>query len=279
MTPYLDDAVTTEQLAGGTHHAVWLARQADGSPVVVKATADAPAGMFAAEVEGLTVLRDSGAVAVPRVLGHGDDFLALEWLPPVPPVDDIPFWEEAGRSLARLHAIGNDRFGWHRDNWLGPTPQVNTWTADGYEFFVQHRVLRYLTEPATVETLPAPARAGLERICDRLPELLPPASPALTHGDLWSGNLRATPDRAVALIDPAVSWAWPAVDVSMMLYSGDPIPDRFFAAYHEIHPAAPDWRDHLLLVHLREMLCVIAQRNPHTPVAVRAILDLVARFA
>ncbi|MEN3358080.1 MAG: hypothetical protein V7637_2062 [Mycobacteriales bacterium] len=279
MTPYLEDAVAAEQLAGGTHHAVWLARQADGSRVVVKATAGAPAGMFAAEAEGLAALRASGAVAAPRVVDAGAGFLVLEALPPAPGPDDVPFWEAAGRSLAGLHAIGNDRFGWHRDNWLGPTPQINTWTDDGYEFFVQHRVLRYLTEPATVETLDAQTRAGLERICGRLPDLLPPSGAALTHGDLWPGNVLATPAGAVALIDPAVSWAWPAVDVSMMLYTGTSTPDRFFAAYHEIHPAEPGWREHMLLVHLREMLCVIAQRHPQTPLAARAILDIVARFA
>ena len=44
MTPFLSDAVAVEQLAGGTHHAVWRATQADGTDVVVKAT---PANVIA----------------------------------------------------------------------------------------------------------------------------------------------------------------------------------------------------------------------------------------
>jgi fructosamine-3-kinase len=56
------------------------------------------------------------------------------------------------------------------------------------------------------------------------------------------------------------------------------VPDAFFAAYHELRPAEPGWRDHLLLFHLRELLCMIAQRNPHADRAARAVLDLVARY-
>jgi fructosamine-3-kinase len=275
VTPFLDYAVETQQLAGGTHHRVWLATQPDGSRLVVKATPGCPAGMFEAEAEGLTVLRDSGAFWTPRVIDVGAGFLVIEALSPVPGPVDAGFWERAGRALARLHSIGNDRFGWHRDNWLGPTRQVNTWTTDGYEFFARCRILRYLTEPNVEAVLEAADRAAIERICARLPQLLPQPRPALTHGDLWPGNMLATSDDTPALIDPAVSWNWPDVDVSMMLYSGLPTPDRFFDAYHELRPPEPGWRDHLLLLHLRELLCVLAQGD--ASVAAR-VLDLVSRY-
>jgi fructosamine-3-kinase len=275
VTPFLDDAVDVRQLTGGTHHQVWLATQPDGSRVVVKSTPGCPTGMFEAEAEGLTVLRDSGAIGVPRVVDVGTEYLVLEALQPPPGPADTGFWDRAGRALARLHAIGHDRFGWHRDNWLGPTRQVNTWTADGYEFFARHRILRYLAEPAVAAVLAPADRAGVERICARLPQLLPPSRPALTHGDLWLGNLLATADGTVAVIDPAVCWSWPGTDVSMMLYSGPPVPDRFFAAYHELRPPEPGWRDHLFLLHLRELLCLLSQGET---AAAQPVLDLVGRY-
>jgi fructosamine-3-kinase len=40
----------------------------------------------------------------------------------------------------------HDRFGWERDNWLGRCRQENAWTADGYEFFAERRLLRWLAE-------------------------------------------------------------------------------------------------------------------------------------
>jgi fructosamine-3-kinase len=275
VTPFLDYAVETRQLAGGTHHQVWLATQADGSRLVVKATPSCPAGMFTAEAEGLAVLRDSGTFWTPRVVDVGADFLVLEALEALPGPEDAAFWESAGRALARLHSIGNDQFGWSQDNWLGPTRQVNTWTVDGYEFFARHRLLRYLAEPAVAAVLTAADRSAIERICARLPELLPLPRPALTHGDLWPGNMLATTDGTAALIDPAVSWNWPGVDVSMMLYSGVPTPGRFFDAYHELRPPEPGWRDQLRLLHLRELLCVLSQGD--TRVAAR-VLDLVNRY-
>jgi fructosamine-3-kinase len=278
VTPYLDDAVDTRPLAGGTHHRVWLATQPDGSRVVVKATPGAPPGMFEAEAEGLDALRRSGMVATPRVFDVAADFLVLDALEPLPGPEDAGFWERAGRALAGLHSIGNDRFGWDHDNWLGPLRQLNPWTEDCYEFFARNRILRYLGEPAVAAVLTAPQRAAIERICSRLPQLVPPARPALTHGDLWRGNLLSTSDGELAVIDPAVSWSWPETDLSMLLFSGAPVPDRLFAAYHEIRPAEPGWRDHLLVLHLRELLCVLSQSETLVPGTTRRVLDLIHRY-
>lgn len=272
---YLAGAVAAEQLAGGTHHEVWLATQPDGSRLVIKATPGAPPGMFADEAEGLVVLRDSGTVQAPRVVEVGPDVLVLEALEQLPGDADTGFWERAGRALAALHSIEHDRFGWPHDNWLGPSRQLNPWTEDGYEFYARYRILRYLGEPAVAAVLDGPQRAAVERICARLPQLVPPARPALTHGDLWRGNLLSTSDGQVAVIDPAVSWSWPAADVAMLLFSGGGVPDRLFAAYHELRPPEPDWRDHLLLLHLRELLCMISQGHPE---AAPPVLDLIRRY-
>jgi fructosamine-3-kinase len=274
VTRYLTDAVVVESLTGGYHHGVWLATQRDGSLVVVKETPGAPPGMFQAEAEGLRVLRDSGMVGAPQVVDAADGHLVLERLNPLPPdATDGGFWERAGRALARLHGVEHDRFGWHADNWLGPTRQVNTWADDGREFFATNRILRYLAEPATEAALDAEQRAGIERICARLPELVPPARPALTHGDLWRGNMLTAADGSLALVDPAVSWNLPGTDTSMLLYSGSPPPARFFDAYHEIRPAEPGWRDHLRVLHLRELLCLLTQGQAEVAGRVQMTLD------
>jgi fructosamine-3-kinase len=273
------DAVAAERLSGGTNHRAWLVTRGDGSRLVVKATPGLPADVFPAEADGLRALAGSGLVGAPEVLGAGPGYLVLAALAPAPPLTDLAFWERTGRQLARLHDVPGKRFGWHRDNWLGLVRQVNPWTDDCYEFFARHRVQRYLPEPAVRAVLTPSERAAVERIAARLPDLVPPARPALTHGDLWHGNVLTGPDGGPALIDPAVSWSWPEVDLSMLLAAGAPA--TLFSAYHEIRPPDRDWRDHLDLLHLRERLSVIAHGDllaDAVPDAVAAVRQLVRRY-
>lgn len=63
-----------------------------------------------------------------------------------------------------------------------------------------------------------------------------------THGDLWRKNIVATGDGAPVLIDPAVSYTWPEVDLSMPWCSPRPaVADRFFAVHREIAGLQDAW--------------------------------------
>lgn len=92
--------------------------------------------------------------------------------------------------------------------------------GDGHRFFAERRVLRYLREPKVDQALDRADRAALERVCSRLPELVPAEPPVLTHGDLWHANLIAGDAGEPVFIDPAVSWMWAEVDLSMMFCTG-----------------------------------------------------------
>jgi fructosamine-3-kinase len=171
---------------------------------------------------------------------------------------------ELFRTEAGAHrAVVSDRFGWPSDGWLGTLRQVNTWNADGHEFFAEHRLLRYLTEPPAEQALTADDRHAVERLCARLPELVPPMPAVLTHGDLWTGNLVSQPGGRITVIDPAVSYTWAEVDLSMLW--GNPRPpasDRFFAVYQELNPSPPGWMDRMPVLHLRELLSSVAHFGP-----------------
>ena len=153
-------------------------------------------------------------MTAPEVVLVTPDLLVLK--PLLPRTDSPQFWEQLGHLVAALHtATVHDRFGWHHDGWLGRLPQDNTWDTDGYAFFAQ-RILRWLPEPLVEAAFDPDERRALERLCAALPELVPPQPPVLTHGDLWSGNVLATTDGVPALIDPAVSYTWAEVDLSML---------------------------------------------------------------
>lgn len=258
-----DEIAELTQLTGGVVNSVWLVGRADADDVVLKTTEDVPDGLFAVEAEGLAVLRDLGGLRTPRVLGVGPSGLLLEAMSPLPmsplPVAEPAFWERAGRAIAALHDVQGERFGWDRDGWLGVLPQRNPWYEDGHAFFAEQRLLRYVGEPKVEAVLTAEDRVALERLCARLPEIVPAAPPSLTHGDLWQNNVVAAADGAPAFIDPAVSWMWPEVDLAMMFCAEGPAP--FFDAYREVRPLDSGWRERMPLLNLREMLSTLAHEG------------------
>ncbi len=259
----LTDVVTVEPAAGGLAATAGFANRADGTSLFVKAFAEPPSDdAFAAEAEGLHALRTVGGVMTPEVLLASRDLLVLSVLRPRPSSE--AFWEQLAHTLARLHTgTTHDRFGWQRDNWLGRRRQVNTWTDDGFEFFARHRLLRWLVEPRVQVALDAADRSALERLCARLPELLPDKSACLTHGDLWTQNVLAGPDGQPALIDPAISYMWAEVDLAHLWTTAPPPEAReFFDLYAELTSLDRNWRERMPILQLRQHLAVIAQYDP-----------------
>ncbi len=258
----LRDVVDVEAAPGGQAATAGLAHRADGTSLFVKTFAEALDGdALGAEAEGLDALRAAG-VTTPEVVVARRDLLVLTTLHPRPATE--AFWERLAHTLAHLHTSTHQpRFGWHQDNWLGRRRQVNTWTDDGFEFFAQHRLLRWLTEPKVREALDAEDRAALEHLCRRLPELLPAKPACLVHGDLWSGNVMATADGGPALIDPAVSYAWAEIDLAHLWTTAPPPEARgFFDLYADLTGLDGGWRDRMPIIQLRQHLAVIAQFEP-----------------
>jgi len=256
----MTDVVSVEPATGGMAATAGIARSGDGTTLFVKTFDDAPSpDVFPAEAEGLDALRTLGGVATPEVVLASPDLLVLETLAPRP--RDAAFWERFAHALARLHTRAtHDRFGWHHDGWLGRRRQVNTWEDDGFTFFDEHRLLRWLGEPRVDAALGAEGRDALERLCARLPEVLPVRPACLTHGDLWAQNVLATGEGTPALIDPAVSYTWADVDLAH-LWTTAPPPEaaRFFDLYAELTGLDAGWRDRMPVVQLRQHLAVIAQ--------------------
>ncbi|MEV4346746.1 fructosamine kinase family protein [Actinoplanes sp. NPDC049596] len=259
----IDGVIRVEPVSGGLAALAGIAVRESAPPVFVKTFADATEeGAFVAEAEGLAALRDLGGMATPEVIAANDELLVLSLLQPRPAGE--AFWEQFAHALARLHtSTVHPRFGWHRDNWLGRRRQVNPWTRDGYAFFAEHRLLRWLTEPRVEAALEPEDRVALERLCDRLPELLPERPACLTHGDLWAQNVLATADGQAALIDPAVSYMWAEVDLAhLWITAPPPEAQRFFDIYAELTGLDDGWQQRMPIIQLRQHLAVVAQFDP-----------------
>ena len=247
-----------QPLSGGYVADAWLVTYADGTRVAGKTMTAAPAGAFQAEAEGLAALRGTGHLHTPQVLAVTGRLLLLQAL--AARDDSESSWEAFAHDLAAAHSSTvHERFGWPRDGYLGRVVQHNTWTVSGHEFFAQHRVLRYLDEPLVQRVLIRADRRALERLCDRLTEIIPVMPAVLTHGDLWSGNLLSRDDGRITVIDPAVSFTWAEVDLSMLwCCQRPPSSERFFGRYQELNPSPPGWTERMPVLHVRELLSTIA---------------------
>jgi protein-ribulosamine 3-kinase len=208
-------------------------------PLFVKVAPAGQLAMFEAEADGLRDLASANAVRVPRVLASGADehnaFLALEWIELA-----RSSWSSAsarlGEQLARQHRATSEQFGWHRDNTIGSTPQVNTPSASWAELFRERR-LRYQLELAArngyVGRLQDLGDELLERVDALFADHRPP--PSLLHGDLWGGNAAVDPEGAPVIFDPAVYYGDREADLAMThLFGG--FGAAFYSAYEATWP-------------------------------------------
>ncbi len=233
----LIDPERRRQLGGGCINEAWRV-EGDPAPVFVKLNRAGLADMFAAEADGLRAILDSGSVRVPRPLctGVAGDraYLVLEYL--AFGRGNGAAMVTLGRQLAAMHRTTAPAFGWHRDNTIGSTPQVNDWTGDWVEFLRVHR-LGYQYELAAANGF----GGELSRLGERLLAALDGffsdhrPQPSLLHGDLWSGNQGVLASGEPVVFDPAVYHGDREADLAMTELFGGFGAD-FQAAYREAWP-------------------------------------------
>lgn len=234
------DPGSIRSVGGGCIHAAWRVDGPDG-PLFIKTHAAAGAWMLAAEADGLAALAAAGCLRVPAVRGHGVAgelaWLALEWLVLRAPGEAAD--AALGAALARQHLAGGPYFGWHDDNALGTSLQPNPPSSDWNAFFATHRLGCQL-DLGSRNGLPRRLLDRGGQLQERLPALLEPrhTTPALLHGDLWSGNRAADTNGRPVVFDPAVHYGDPECDLAMTRLFGGFAP-AFYRAYDEVLPPAP----------------------------------------
>lgn len=211
--------------------------------------------MFEAESEGLQELARAKAVRVPRVLAMGtaEDhaFLALEWIDLAGSVASAS--AHLGEQLAKQHRTFAEQFGWHRDNTIGSTPQINTRDGDWLTFFREHR-LRYQLDLAARNGYGRRLQKGallLERLDEFFEGHRP--EPSLLHGDLWGGNFGVDGNGTPVIFDPAVYYGDREADLAMTRLFGGFTP-TFYSAYEAAWPLPPAARARTQLYNLYHIL-------------------------
>jgi fructosamine-3-kinase len=219
-----------EELDGGmigTVHRVDFA--ADTRDPVVAKTGDTPLDV---EAGMLRYLARYTSLPVPAVEYADPTLLVLEHV--AGDTDhDADVGRDAAARLAALHDHTAGAFGFPFDTLTGPIDQPNRWRTSWVDFFREYR-LGYLTRLARdAGTVRAGTADRLGRVAADLGGLLTePASPALLHGDVWTGNVLARGGEVRAFVDPACYYGHPEVDLAYVAWTGT-FGAPFFERYRE----------------------------------------------
>jgi fructosamine-3-kinase len=210
--------------------------------------------MFEAEALGLQQMFQTATIRVPKPICWGISgnfgYLVMEWLEIGSGNTDS--WAEMGRKLAAMHKTTSAQgFGWDMNNTIGSTPQINTWTADWTEFYINHR-LGYQFQLARRKGGHFPQEKDLLAF---IPQLLAnhQPQPSLVHGDLWGGNAGCTVSGEPVIFDPATYFGDREVDIAMTeLFGGFPTP--FYRGYNQVFPLDEGYESRKPLYNLYHIL-------------------------
>jgi protein-ribulosamine 3-kinase len=194
-------------------------------------------GLFEKERRGLEQLASLGIIRVPQVYAAdqvGDNqLLILEWIQQGHPSEK--FWTRFGEQLATLHRVSHEYFGGQEDNYIGALIQRNKPTDHWVDFFIGQRLDPQIQLALANQILCAADLELFNRLYPALPGFFPLRVPAFLHGDLWSGNFLCDEKNQPVLIDPAVYFGDPGMDLGMTtLFGGFDQP--FYSAYADSNP-------------------------------------------
>jgi fructosamine-3-kinase len=221
-------------LSGGSVGEVYRADFHEGPSWVVKVHSGPDPNLH---IEGymLTYLKEHSALPVPQVYHLAPDLLVMEWK-----AGESAFSHHAevhaAKLLADLHTVSAPHFGLERDTLIGSLHQPNTPTKSWVTFFRERRLLYMANRAVQEKRMGLDTMARLERFASNLDKWIrEPVFPSLLHGDVWTTNVLAQGDHVTAFLDPAISFGHPEIELAFITLFNT-FGERFFDAYHELHP-------------------------------------------
>ena len=222
----------------------------------LKWNSDAPDDFFEKEADGLKRLGTTGtSIRIPYVISSGKPengrpgFLLMEFIEEGRSGDSFEF----GRNLAKLHQTTAGQFGLETNNYIGSLPQSNRRHKQWTDFFVQERINPQIQMAVDSGKLDNGILQNWKRLSSKLDEIFPSANPSLIHGDLWGGNYLFDSSGNAVLIDPAVYYGHPEMDLAFTKmfggFSGD-----FYKGYELESPLEAGFSNRVPIYNLYPLL-------------------------
>lgn len=222
---------------------------------------------FEVELSNLRTLVDKAGVLVPKPIGIVQvDKGMLLLMEALEAINRGPGqWKQIGATLARIHRVKGETFGFNADGFWGPLFQDNKPTLNWANFYKERRLLPLLKTAADSGNVPLPVLARIESLIPRLPELCgPEVTPTLLHGDAQQNNFISTAG-GTYIIDPAIYFGHPEMDLAF-IDSFQPVPDTVFKSYRDEMPIDSGFGKRRDLWRIPLYLAAVALEGPmHLP--------------
>ncbi|MDQ6988288.1 MAG: fructosamine kinase family protein [Mariprofundaceae bacterium] len=253
------DLLDWKGVSGGCIHQSWLVSSSAGLSFFIKTNQSSAFAMFEAEALGLQTisqaLSSDNPLRIPEVLAVGQN-QAHAWL--VLSAIEInagsPAQTSLGHGLALLHQQQAPAFGFEQHNFIGESPQNNTWQTHWSDFFTEQR-LNAQYKLAEQHGIAFHFTAAWQTLRPLIPKILDghTSQPCLLHGDFWAGNFAYDMQANPYIFDPAVYYGDPECDLAMSALFGG-FETSFYAAYHEVIPQKEGYAQRKKLYNLYHVL-------------------------
>ncbi len=249
---------TSRSVSGGDIARAYLLETANDRLFCKFLSGEKGLSMLRAEQEGLRHISETNTVKTPKVFFcedlEGEACLGMEFVETKTPSSQE--MRLLGTQLASMHNSSNDLFGYPSDNFIGSLPQSNKTHGSWVSFYVEERLIPQFRMARGSGLLDAREIPNEEMLREKLQPYLEGAQASLLHGDLWSGNYLISSSGEPYLIDPAIYFGDPVVDLAMSRLFGGFGPD-FYKGYLDVAGPYPFEKERIdiyqlyyLLVHL-----------------------------
>lgn len=229
---------------------------------------------FEVELAGLRFLSDRAGVLIPTPIGNipfGDGVvMVLEGVQAIERTSKQ--WRQIGQALAQIHKNKGERFGLRAHNYFGPLYQDNRPLSDWATFYVERRLWPRFVGAVNSGHMPTDIIHKVEKLILRIPDLCgPPVVPTLLHGDAQQNNFIST-ERGAVVIDPAVYYGHPEMDLAFVDYF-QPVPEEVFIGYQEEIPIDAGFGERRDLWRLYGYLAAVEVEGAvHLPKLIKAVV-------
>jgi protein-ribulosamine 3-kinase len=226
-------------LSGGCISDAYKITTNDNSNFFLKYNSSISNDMFITEANGLKELVKANTIRIPEVLTFDKEYILLEFIQMG--IKNKNFFEEFGRSFAKMHKYTSDNYGFYENNFIGSNPQKNipeqNEKSNWSEFYFNKRILFQLQLAEKLGNSTEELRKGISKLENKISEIIDDSEekPSLLHGDLWSGNYMVDESGSAVLIDPAVYYGHREADLGMTKLFGG-FSSEFYSGYQEEFP-------------------------------------------